>query len=307
MPQIVTSGWLTIDDIVLPDGRYEQKVLGGGALYSAVGARIWNDDVGVHTVTGEMHLTLATRAIGEFGLDTAGINGIPGHGLELWLLHESESQKQQVPKLDSSSADEMDLGRSDLPTRYLDAGAFHIAPQTPQGSFSTLDALAAKSPPPLITLDILADAYVDASLYAELDFLEKVTAFLPSREEVDRLWQPASIEDWIREKADRYDRILAVKMGRDGSLVCGGAGKPIEHVPALPVQTMDSTGAGDAYCGGFLAGLAAGNSLTECAAMATVSASYVVEARGALTTSIPEAQARSERLQQVLRGIRIHG
>jgi hypothetical protein len=40
MIDIVTIGWLTTDDIVLPNATCYREVIGGGALYSAIGARI---------------------------------------------------------------------------------------------------------------------------------------------------------------------------------------------------------------------------------------------------------------------------
>jgi sugar/nucleoside kinase (ribokinase family) len=307
VPEIVTSGWLTIDDIVLPNGFYERKVLGGGALYSAVGARIWVKEVGVHSVTGEVHLTMAKSAIRAAGLDASGVKAISGRGLELWLLHESDSDKQQVPKLASSRASDMDEGKGPLPSQYSRAQGIHVAPQTPRGSFSMLAVLATVSPRPLITLDILADAYVDASLYSDLSFLDRVTAFLPSREEVNRLWRPDRLEDWVHAQTERHGCALAVKMAGEGSLVCAGAGQPIHHVPALPVEVLDTTGAGDAFCGGFLAGLIAGRPVTECAAMATVSASYVVEAVGALNTRLPDPAERADRLEKVMNRITTRG
>ena len=67
-----------------------------------------------------------------------------------------------------------------------------------------------------------------------------------------------------------------------GSLVCDGPHASVLHVPALSVEVLDTTGAGDSYCGGFLAGLVAGRPVVECAVMGTVSASFVVQACGAL-------------------------
>ena len=52
MIDIATVGWLTMDDIVLLDHSCRPGVLGGGALYSAIGAQIWSDRVGVHSVSG---------------------------------------------------------------------------------------------------------------------------------------------------------------------------------------------------------------------------------------------------------------
>ena len=66
MTELVTIGWLTIDDIVQGD-TVQRDVLGGGALYSAVGARIWNDSVGVHSVTGRRHLDLVRADIEAAG------------------------------------------------------------------------------------------------------------------------------------------------------------------------------------------------------------------------------------------------
>ena len=66
-------------------------------------------------------------------------------------------------------------------------------------------------------------------------------------------------------------------------------------IPAYPAQVQDTTGAGDAYCGGFLAGYTLTGNPVTAALYGTVSASYVVEAIGALAThqpSLTEAQTR---------------
>ena len=81
MSEIVTVGWLTLDDIILPDRTYEPNVIGGGALYSAIGARIWHDSVGIHSVTGWGHVDQIRRDIGEWQIDTTGISAIDGNGL----------------------------------------------------------------------------------------------------------------------------------------------------------------------------------------------------------------------------------
>jgi ribokinase len=300
MIELATVGWLTIDDIVLPDRTYEQNVLGGGALYSAVGALIWRPRVGVHSVTGRKYFDDVVRRIGAYGLETAGINAIPGNGLELWLLHESGSDKQQVPKLSSSTAAEMDAGRAPLPAAWRGVQGVHVAPQSPAGSFANLAALAALDPRPVLTLDLLSDAYVDARRYQGLEFLDRLDAFLPSEAEIARIWQPASLASWVRQQARRHRCHVGAKLGADGSLVCDGRSGQLYRVPAFPAAVVDTTGAGDAYCGGFLAGLVEGRPIAQCAAMGTVAASYVVEARGALATRRPEPAERDARLADVL-------
>lgn len=297
---VVTVGWLTRDDIVLTDHSCRPDVVGGGALYSAVGAQIWSRNVGIHSVTGRPFLDAVRAEIGARGIDTDGIEAIEGNGLQLWLLHESATDKQQVPKLTSSTADDMDRGRGPLPGAYARARGFHIAPQTPAGSIENARRLGRLSGAPVVTLDLLSDEFIDRRLYANLDFLDDVTAFLPSEAEVSRIWNPSDLSIWLRDVSSAHGCHMGVKLGGDGSLICNARDGAIHRVPAYPARVVDTTGAGDGYCGGFLAGLVAGRPLLECAAMGTVSASYIIEACGALRTERPDAAERDARLQQVL-------
>jgi sugar/nucleoside kinase (ribokinase family) len=107
----------------------------------------------------------------------------------------------------------------------------------------------------------------------------------------------------MQEQAVAYNRCIAVKLGGMGSLVCEGAQASVLHVPALCVEVMDTAGAGDSYCGGFLAGLVAGRPVVECAVMGTVSASFVVQACGALATPKPTASEKADRFSTVLRRV----
>jgi sugar/nucleoside kinase (ribokinase family) len=305
MIDLVAVGWLTLDDIVLPDRTYDQDVLGGGALYAAIGAQIWNDRVGIHSVTGRPYIEAVQSALQAHGLDASGVACIDGNGLQLWILHESNADKQQIPKLSSSTAAEMDAGRGPLPESYRQsARGYHIAPQGSASTLATIRALTALPRRPVLTLDVLADAYVDPAGYRDLSFLKGVTAFLPSDAEIERLWAPADLESWVVEQARQANCHVAAKLGDQGSIVCEGRGGMLHCVPIYPADVLDTTGAGDSYCGGFLAGLVAGRPVAECAAMGTVSASFVVEARGALATRRPAAEERDTRLRDVMSRIR---
>ena len=289
-----------MDDIVLTDHSCRPGVLGGGALYSAVGAQIWSDRVGVHSVTGRAIYEDVQAQIAARGLDGEGVSAIDGGGLQLWLLHESETFKQQVPKLASSTADEMDRGRGPAPQSYREARGFHVAPQTPAGTAENVRTLSALPHRPVVTVDILSDEYIDRRLYVDLGFARDASAFLPSEAEIMRIWRPSDIGGWLRETASRLKCHMAAKLGERGSLVCDAESRVLIHTPAHPVTVVDTTGAGDGYCGGFAAGLAAGRPLAECAAMGSVAASYVVEACGALATERPGVTARRARLDRVL-------
>ena len=152
-------------------------------------------------------------------------------------------------------------------------------------------------------MDILADAMIDASRYADLSFLDAVDAFLPSEAEIERIWGPSRIDDWLVKTARDSGTPVIGKIGAKGSLIAEAGTGRLLHVPAFPVDVIDTTGAGDGYCGGFLAGMASGRSLAECGAMGTVSASFVVSAVGALSTPVPTTEERDARLATVMSAV----
>jgi sugar/nucleoside kinase (ribokinase family) len=299
MIDVVTIGWLTVDDVVLTNGTCRQHVPGGGALYSAIGAKLWVDGVGINSVAGRPYAEMTKREIEARGISTEGIGETSGNGLELWLLHETATDKQQVPKLSSSPAHVLDEERKPLPPYYGTARGFHIAPQSPPSSIANAERLGGGEGR-MVTMDILSDTFIDATLYKDLSFLRFLTAFLPSEAEIKRIWRPSSIETWLIDNAKVHKCHMVAKLGERGSLVCESGSGNLTHVPALPVAATDTTGAGDGFCGGFVAGLTMGKSPIECAAMATVSSSYVVEAFGALATPTPTPEDRLYRLQLAL-------
>lgn len=304
MIEITTIGWLTIDDIVLTDGTCKLASRGGGALYSAVGANMWNPHVAIHSVAGRPYYEETISQITARGIDATSIGRSDGNGLELWLLHESEVHKQQVPKLSSSNALGLDAERGPVKGAQAQAKGFHLAPQGPESSVTNARHIASMPHKPIVTMDILADGFVNASIYRDLYFLEHLTAFLPSEAEIARIWKPSSMEGWLKENAVRYHCHMIAKLGERGALVCEASTGVLTHVPAHPAKVVDTTGAGDGFCGGFLAGLVAGENPVNAAAMGTASASYVVEAYGALEAAKPGPDELGVRLAHVQGGIR---
>jgi len=80
--------------------------------------------------------------------------------------------------------------------------------------------------------------------------LAAVDVFLPNDVELAGISGRASIPDALRALANDRTRIV-VKRGRHGCATLDDAGKLIE-APALAVEAVDSTGAGDSFDAGFL-------------------------------------------------------
>lgn len=84
--------------------------------------------------------------------------------------------------------------------------------------------------------------------------------------------------------AARVDRLI-VTLGSEGSALYEH-GVELARVPARKVSAVDTTGAGDTYCGAFAAAIAGGRDLESAAAFATAAAALSVQALGAVP-SIP--------------------
>jgi ribokinase len=134
--------------------------------------------------------------------------------------------------------------------------------------------------------------------------LPQVDAFLPSDQEVRSLfgedvplWQAAQqLVDWGAP-------LVVIKVGSQGILLLDQVHGRRQHLPAYHAaddpRIVDVTGAGDAFCGGFLAGLAQfGDSLTA-AQMGLISAAMVIEGYGALYALQLERETAVARMSEI--------
>lgn len=99
-----------------------------------------------------------------------------------------------------------------------------------------------------------------------------------------------------RALADARGIAIAVTLGSAGSLVV--AAGSAWHVPVLPVEVVDSTGAGDAFVGAMAASLVAGRPLVESVRVGTVAGGLACTALGA-QTALPVAAAIAKALPRL--------
>jgi ribokinase len=76
-------------------------------------------------------------------------------------------------------------------------------------------------------------------------------------------------------------RIVAVKLGDEGCYVTDGRER--HFIDPFEVEVVDTTGAGDAFCAGFLYGLVKDKNLFECGKLGNFVASRSVMKMGART------------------------
>ncbi|WDM12467.1 ribokinase [Streptomyces lavenduligriseus] len=85
--------------------------------------------------------------------------------------------------------------------------------------------------------------------------------------------------DWARLLLAKGPRSVVVTLGARGALVCDGSGTSL--VPSVKVDTVDTTGAGDAFTAALAWRLGAGAGLAEAAAYAARVGAAAVTRRGA--------------------------
>jgi len=279
--EYVTIGEVTVDDTVLETGHVMRAQTGGGTVYSALGIRLWNHKTGINAVVGKDYPEENLRILESHAVSTEGITKIDGWSLRLWLLHEENNKKQQFPKIQSSTFKELDDSRADPPESYLHAKGFHLAPATPEGQMRSRDFLRKTRPAALISLDILAEPFIQFDSYRDGSALKGIDVFSPSIVEIETLWPGEEVGDVIAFIASKGVRWIAIKMDTRGSIVYDTQKNEEFRIPIYPSETVDATGAGDAYSGGFLEGITETGNVLEAGIHGTVSASFAVESWGA--------------------------
>jgi sugar/nucleoside kinase (ribokinase family) len=126
----------------------------------------------------------------------------------------------------------------------------------------------------------LSDAFcVDRHRAAFLELVKQDVDILFANEaEVTSLYEENCFEA-AAEAARRDVALAALTRSEAGSVILRGA-ETVE-IAAQPTQVVDTTGAGDAYAAGFLAGLTSGRSLPVCGKLASIAAAEVISHFGA--------------------------
>lgn len=102
--------------------------------------------------------------------------------------------------------------------------------------------------------------------------------FVPSIEEARMIAgkeAPEDVADFLMKKGVK---VVGLKMGSKGSYVATKEGR--WHFPVFKTKCVDSTGAGDAFAAGFLAGVARGWEMKECARLGNAVGACCVQAIG---------------------------
>jgi cytidine kinase len=297
-PDLVLIGNLLVDDIVLQDGQTLMGEPGGAILHAALAARLWGARVGLVSVVGDDYPRSALEALAERDVNRACVRHLGRPGGRAWLLHEA-GVRRVIHHLDCPTHDEVSPTLADIPDSYRAARAIHLAPmpigrqqQLAEGLAASAHADSSRSPA-FVSLDPY-ELVRDDNLSQWSQVLEHVDAFFPSE---DELRFAGDAEAALRKAVSRRLRFVALKRGvRGGQLLDLHANLASEWTSHAR-RTVDATGAGDAFVGGFLAGFLANGDTQRGIEQGIVAASFAIEdwgARGLLAATPELAHSRRQ-------------
>ena len=328
MADFVCGGGLRIDYLITPEGQAHLREMGGNALYAAAGARVWNVQVGLLGRVGENYPAGWLESLKQQGLDSTGVRVVPGHQemrtfyayLDPRTRSDTDPARhfarigqplpddlrdycQSTPGQDDPDDYEpLAVRPDDWPSAYDDARAVHLSPISIR-THTFLPERVRRAGVALVTIDP-GERYMVPRLRTHVEaLLEQADVFLPSEQEVCSLLGTVDLWDAAIEFARCGPRIVVIKVGDRGALVYERERHRRTHVPAYPACVVDTTGAGDSFCGGFMVGLAETGDAVRAAMLGAVSASFAIEDYGvsaALQADPNQAGARLAHLEQMM-------
>ena len=117
--------------------------------------------------------------------------------------------------------------------------------------------------------------------------------FIPSQPEAKAITGLDDPSDIARAFQDRGCKNVVIKLDREGAF-CRDASGVETRVPAYQIDNVvDTTGAGDSWSAGFLAGLHEGQGIPEAALLGNATAAHCIQAPGASTGIVPLDQIKA--------------
>jgi len=279
-PNVVVAGNLTIDDVVLPDGATSMGSLGGNAIWAALGARLWEPTVGIVARRGDDLPEATLDELRSLGIALDGIVPVDGPTIRNWVIYETDGSRRWLYRTPADRYREVAIRASDFPAAWSESRVVHVASMSIDAAEAVVGELRRRGSRARVILDTHED-YTARVRDRLLELAAAVDVFAPSRDELADLLDYDDPERAVRELRTTIRGAIVVKLGADGCLVADG--ETIEHIRPVDTTVVDVTGAGDAFCGGLAAGLAAGLPMTGAVQRGAESAAKAISVFGSIS------------------------
>lgn len=305
-PAFVIAGKLNREYILPFSGPPLLDSPGGSLLYAAGGLAVWDTNAGLVGRVNEEYPRQWLREIEERGFDIRGIRVLPElreADLRFFAAFDKSGKRSlsravsqfarrqlsfpksllgyQPPderRKDPRAAEPLSPAALEVPKDYRVAPFVLLCPFDLVSQSQMVNLFRADSNQ-VVCLDP-SPGYMSSEFWRDLRLvLQGVSVFLPSEEELRSLFWGETNDLWemARRVCEYGPQAVAVKCGAQGQILYDARAGRRLRIPAYPSRVADLTGAGDAFCGGFLAGLRQGGDLLTAVLYGNISASLAVE------------------------------
>ena len=276
MVELVVLGHVSIDTIVFPDGK-RIDMPGGAAAAVATSASLAGAKVGLVSKIGEDFPREWLEKLAQY-VDIRGVQILPGKTIHIWVIYREDGSVESPVEMGVAEK----MGETPIPEEYARAKMFHIAPIPPEEQLKVMERLKGKR----ISLDFNPTYYEDYRRKPELvrELVSKSGVIFPNEREAKLITGLNDVRKSAEELYSWGAELVVVTRGEKGVLIYDG---DFHEFPALPVEgEIDPTGAGDAFAGGFLAGLVKEKRLDECVKLGLTRAREVLKKKGSWSIAV---------------------
>jgi ribokinase len=254
------------------------ETCGGSAANTVVGLARLGCKVGfVGKVAWEREGKMLLEEFRKEGVDTKGV-AVAKQGRSGTVMGFVDENGERALYIDPGVNDQVEFNEKNKTyvsqTRFL-----HLTSFVGEESFETQKKTLEAIPEDVMVSFDPGALYARKGLTALGSIVEKSFVLMPNEGELELLTGMADYRKGAEAMLKRGVKVVAVKLGSRGCYVTDG--RQSHKVEAFKVNVVDTTGAGDAFCAGFLYGLIKHESLEECGRIGNFVASRCTTKMGA--------------------------
>lgn len=277
----------------------------------------------IDTVARMKHTAAIIGGVGDDDFGHYIIDRLKADGVDCRFVHLSRSlstgcafvtyfedgSRKFIFHMGNSAAAEVDIpdisGMDDLKYFHIMGTSLADNPEFADGIVEMMRTAVKKGAKVSFDPNLRFELIRDKRVYKIIDEIVSNTSVLfPGKEELMIITGQDTVEKAV-EKAFENPvlEVTALKNGSKGSVIYTRETSFESNI--YPVETVDTTGAGDCYAGGFIAGLLEGHPLEECAKMAAACGALNCAAFGPMEGKFsPETVREMVRGQEMVKSIK---
>jgi ribokinase len=244
--RLVFVGHISVDKVENVNGTRVQP--GGAALYAAMAARTLSPNVALISATGKDNKFLDV-------LNLLPCKDVKKYDAPTTRFHIRYDRRWEAHYLKAEHGAGSRITSRRISNRWLrHKSIFHISPMKPANVAKILDKIKQKSPETKVSVNTWIDYIRKGQRNRRIlkDIALKADFFIVNDTEAKALTQTDSLSSAVRLLKAKN---LILTLGDLGAIVNGeDDGLQLIHASTLPPEkVVDTTGAGDVWCGAFLA------------------------------------------------------